>query len=87
MEELKKLLASLALLGTTNLTFKGHYPDEINRFLKQYEMEGRMYSVTDAVLAEGFQKVLCGEALENYLNLSCNKTNWAEVKKEMKFIY
>lgn len=88
MEELKKLLAPLALIGTTNLTFTGVYPNNnIVRFLKQYEVEGKMHNATDEILAEGFQRVLRGEALENYLELNCDKTNWGEVKKSMKFIY
>ena len=75
------------MLGTGTLTFSGPYPDEINRFIKQYETEGQMHNATDKQLAEGFQKVLRGEALENYLALTCDKTNWANVKAEMKFIY
>ena len=87
MESLVKALQPLALLGTNNLTFTGNYPDDINRFIKQYELEGSIHEATPQVLAEGFQKVLRGQALENYLALTCDKNDWEAVKREMKFIY
>ena len=51
MENIKKLLQPLAMLGTGTLTFSGPYPDEINRFIKQYETEGQMHNATDKQLS------------------------------------
>ena len=55
MEDIKK---TLALLAGGKRTFTGNFPFQINKFIRQYEIEGEANGLNQAQLAENFPNVL-----------------------------
>ena len=78
MDDIKR---TLALLAGGKRTFNGSFPFQINKFIRQYEIEGEANGLNKAQLAENFPNILRGEALVNFLSSDCDKKDWEKNKK------